>query len=238
MIGLFFEVQTREGHRDQYLDLAAALKPALEATGGCLFDRAVQEPDAGKPAAVLSDLAGRGRAHGMAGPRPASQGAGARSRAGLCRLSHPYRPGDPRGTAGKAGLATGAAHALQRSRTSSANLRALGGIEERQPAGRDRMAAGRIRERLSRRPLRAPDRSAGSSIRHRSRGPIVCRSNDRVFSRSRGYARLHACTTAPRRRSIIRPLNGASPPEKSSENPLELVSVTVTQNNTEVCLCA
>jgi heme-degrading monooxygenase HmoA len=36
MIGLFFEVQTLPGHRDQYLDLAAALKPALEATGGCL----------------------------------------------------------------------------------------------------------------------------------------------------------------------------------------------------------
>ena len=37
MIGLFFEVQTRPGHRDQYLDLAASLKPALEAMGGCLF---------------------------------------------------------------------------------------------------------------------------------------------------------------------------------------------------------
>src|ERR1700752_4437369 len=36
MIGLFFEVQTRPGHRDQYLDLAPSLKPALEATGGCL----------------------------------------------------------------------------------------------------------------------------------------------------------------------------------------------------------
>jgi heme-degrading monooxygenase HmoA len=36
MIGLFFEVQTRPGHSDQYLDLAASLKPALEATGGCL----------------------------------------------------------------------------------------------------------------------------------------------------------------------------------------------------------
>jgi heme-degrading monooxygenase HmoA len=36
MIGLFFEVQTRPGHRDQYLDLAAVLKPALEAGGGCL----------------------------------------------------------------------------------------------------------------------------------------------------------------------------------------------------------
>ncbi len=37
MIGLFFEVQTRPGHRDQYLDLAASLKPELEAVGGCLF---------------------------------------------------------------------------------------------------------------------------------------------------------------------------------------------------------
>jgi heme-degrading monooxygenase HmoA len=37
MIGLFFEVATREGHRDQYLDLAASLKPELEKSGGCLF---------------------------------------------------------------------------------------------------------------------------------------------------------------------------------------------------------
>ena len=37
MIGLFFEVQTRDGHRDQYLDLAASLRPALDAMGGCLF---------------------------------------------------------------------------------------------------------------------------------------------------------------------------------------------------------
>jgi heme-degrading monooxygenase HmoA len=37
MIGLFFEVQTRPGHRDRYFDLAAALKPELEAMGGCLF---------------------------------------------------------------------------------------------------------------------------------------------------------------------------------------------------------
>ena len=37
MIGLFFEVQTRPGHRDQYLELAASLRPALDANGGCLF---------------------------------------------------------------------------------------------------------------------------------------------------------------------------------------------------------
>src|SRR6201996_577032 len=37
MIGLFFEVQTRPGRRDQYLDLAASLRPGLDANGGCLF---------------------------------------------------------------------------------------------------------------------------------------------------------------------------------------------------------
>lgn len=37
MITQFFEVQTRSGHRDQYLDLAASLKPDLTAMGGCLF---------------------------------------------------------------------------------------------------------------------------------------------------------------------------------------------------------
>lgn len=37
MIGLFFEVETKPGHREQYLDLAAALKPDLEAIGGCHF---------------------------------------------------------------------------------------------------------------------------------------------------------------------------------------------------------
>src|SRR6478672_9803402 len=37
MIGLFFEVETKPGHRDQYLDLAASLKPDLEAIGGCRF---------------------------------------------------------------------------------------------------------------------------------------------------------------------------------------------------------
>jgi heme-degrading monooxygenase HmoA len=37
MIGLFFEVQTKLGHRQQYLDLAASLKPDLEAIAGCLY---------------------------------------------------------------------------------------------------------------------------------------------------------------------------------------------------------
>jgi heme-degrading monooxygenase HmoA len=37
MISQFFEVQIKQGHTDQYLNLAASLKPKLMAMGGCLF---------------------------------------------------------------------------------------------------------------------------------------------------------------------------------------------------------
>ena len=37
MIALFFEVTPRIGEDDHYLDIAASLKPALEASGGLLF---------------------------------------------------------------------------------------------------------------------------------------------------------------------------------------------------------
>lgn len=37
MLSLCFEVQIKEGRVDQYLDLAAALRPKLDAMGGCLF---------------------------------------------------------------------------------------------------------------------------------------------------------------------------------------------------------
>ncbi len=37
MISQFFEIQVKEGGADQYLDIAASLKPRLEAMGGCLF---------------------------------------------------------------------------------------------------------------------------------------------------------------------------------------------------------
>lgn len=37
MISQFFEVQVKEGQADRYLDLAASLKPSLDAMGGCLF---------------------------------------------------------------------------------------------------------------------------------------------------------------------------------------------------------
>ena len=37
MMSLFFEVAIKPGRTDQYLNLAASLKPELEAMGGCLF---------------------------------------------------------------------------------------------------------------------------------------------------------------------------------------------------------
>lgn len=37
MISLFFEVQIKDGQIERYLDLAASLKPSLDAMGGCLF---------------------------------------------------------------------------------------------------------------------------------------------------------------------------------------------------------
>ena len=37
MISQLFEVKIKEGQVEHYLDLAAALKPSLEAMGGCLF---------------------------------------------------------------------------------------------------------------------------------------------------------------------------------------------------------
>src|SRR2546428_13898902 len=52
------------------------------------------------------------------------------------------------------------------------------------------MATRYVRERLSRRPVRAPDRSAGYSVRHQFRRLVVCGSHDRVLSRPRGQARL------------------------------------------------
>ena len=37
MMSLFFEVEIKPGRTDQYLNLAASLKPELDSMGGCLF---------------------------------------------------------------------------------------------------------------------------------------------------------------------------------------------------------
>ena len=37
MISQFFEIQVEDGRVNTYMDLAASLKPRLDAMGGCLF---------------------------------------------------------------------------------------------------------------------------------------------------------------------------------------------------------
>ena len=52
MIGLFFEVMPREGHTTSYFELAAALKPELERSGGVLFVDRYTSAD--RPEVILS----------------------------------------------------------------------------------------------------------------------------------------------------------------------------------------
>jgi heme-degrading monooxygenase HmoA len=52
MIGLFFEVTPRDGHAENYFDLAAALKPELERSGGVVFIDRYRSVD--RPNVILS----------------------------------------------------------------------------------------------------------------------------------------------------------------------------------------
>ena len=52
MIGLFFEVMPREGHTTHYFELAAALRPELERSGGVLFVDRYTSAD--RPEVILS----------------------------------------------------------------------------------------------------------------------------------------------------------------------------------------
>jgi heme-degrading monooxygenase HmoA len=52
MIGLFFEVVPREGHATRYFELAAALRPELDRSGGVLFIDRYTSLD--RPEVVLS----------------------------------------------------------------------------------------------------------------------------------------------------------------------------------------
>jgi heme-degrading monooxygenase HmoA len=52
MIGLFFEVNPREGHTTQYFELAALLRPKLERSGGVLFIDRYTSAD--RPEVILS----------------------------------------------------------------------------------------------------------------------------------------------------------------------------------------
>ena len=58
MMSLFFEVEIKPGRTEQYLNLAASLKPALTELGGCLFLDPLQESYARQSHPLLPDLAG------------------------------------------------------------------------------------------------------------------------------------------------------------------------------------
>ena len=68
MLLLLFEVTPREGHVDEYLAIAAKLRPELDAMGGCLFidryrsrARHVLAFDAVQPVPTLAALPGAKR---------------------------------------------------------------------------------------------------------------------------------------------------------------------------------
>ena len=131
MIGLFFEVQTRPGHRDQYLQLAASLKPALEAMGGCLFiDRfkSLTRENLLLSYQIWQDegalTAWRAHAYHHEVQTIGREKVFSDYRIRVAQLIHEARPG-------QADLATRAAHAVQRSCKAPADLCSCGGIEER-----------------------------------------------------------------------------------------------------------
>ena len=149
MIGLFFEVQTRPGHRDQYLDLAASLKPELEAMGGCLFIdrfRSLTRENLLLSYQIWRDegalTAWRAHAYHHEVQTIGREKVFSDYRIRVAQVIHEAK-------ARTADLAARAAHALQRSRKAPANLHPRGGVEERHAAGADRMAPRRFRQRLS-----------------------------------------------------------------------------------------
>ena len=140
MIGLFFEVETKPGHRDQYLDLAASLKPDLEAIGGCRFIdrfRSLTRENLLLSYQIWQDegalTAWRAHAHHHDVQTLGRERVFSDYRIRVAQVIH-------EATARTAGLAARAAHALQRSRTAQADLYPRLGIEECHAGGGDRMA--------------------------------------------------------------------------------------------------
>ena len=190
MIGLFFEVQTKPGHRDQYLDLAASLKPDLEAMGGCRFiDRfnSLTRENLLLSYQIWQDegalTAWRAHADHHDIQTIGRERVFSDYRIRVAQVIYEERPGQP---------------AWQPERRTPYNDPArrkptyiLASESKHASAGRgNRMAPRFFRERLSRRAFCASGRFAGRSSRHRIRPAPVCRSNDRVLSYLRSDARL------------------------------------------------
>ncbi len=190
MIGLFFEVQTRPGHRDQYLNLAASLKPDLEAMGGCLFIdrfRSLTQENLLLSHQIWQDegalTAWRAHAHHHEVQTIGREKVFSDYRIRVAQVIHEARPGQPvwqpeRRTPYNDPARRPPTYVLA-TESKSATLPVE--TEWRRDA-----FASVYRDGV----LCAPDRFAGRSSRHRIRLAPVCRFNHRVLSHFRGHARL------------------------------------------------
>lgn len=190
MIGLFFEVQTRPGHRDQYLNLAASLKPELEAMGGCLFIdrfRSLTQENLLLSYQIWRDEGAltAWRAHGH---HHEVQTAGREKvfsdyRIRVAQVVHEERPGQPVWQPKKRTPYN------DPSRRPPTYVLAAESRSAELPVATDwrRDAFTSVYREGQYAP---PDRRAGRSTRCRIRCAAICRSHDRVFPHLRGHARL------------------------------------------------
>ena len=83
MIAIIFEVWPREGGRDEYLDIAASLRPDLEAIDGFVSVERFQSLSRARQAAVALLLSRRGGGESLAGAGLPHRRAQAQGRGGL-----------------------------------------------------------------------------------------------------------------------------------------------------------
>ena len=190
MIGLFFEVQTRPGHRNQYLDLAASLKPDLEAMGGCRFIdrfRSLTRENLLLSYQIWQDegalTAWRAHAHHHDVQTIGRERVFSDYRIRVAQVIHEQRPGQPvwqpeRRTPYNDPARRKPTYILA---SESKNATLAAETEWRRDAFASVYRDGAFC---------ASGRFTGRSSRHRIRLAPVCRSDNPVFSHLRGHARL------------------------------------------------
>ena len=177
MIGLFFEVQTKPGLRDRYMDLAASLKPKLAAMGGCLFIDRFQSltrenllfsyqiwQDEGAMTAWRADACH----HGV--QKIGREKVFSDYRIRIAQVIYEARPGQ------QIGSPNGGRPIM--TLKASANITSLRRNRRAQRLPLKPMASRNFRQHVSGRLFCAPDRFAGPSIRPRIRSTAVYRSDN------------------------------------------------------------
>ncbi len=141
MIAQFFEVETKPGHRDQYLELAASLRPALDAMGGCLFidrfqslsrDNLLLSYQIWQDEGAMTAWRVHARHHRI--QEIGREAVFSDYRIRIAQVIHEARPNQPV-------WQPAAPHALQRSRAARTDLCAGRGVEECQAFREARVAA-------------------------------------------------------------------------------------------------